>query len=48
MLKTIRRRLCSHTFSWSERRHGDVCVKCGQFRPEAETSGRTRPARLGT
>jgi hypothetical protein len=34
MFKAIRRRLCSHSFSWSERRHGDLCVKCGLFRPE--------------
>lgn len=34
MFKFIRRALCSHNFSWSERRKGQVCARCGLLRVE--------------
>lgn len=32
LLKTLRRRFCRHSFTWSERRRCEVCIKCGQTR----------------
>lgn len=36
MLKALKRRLCRHSFMWSERRQMEVCYHCGQARVAAE------------
>jgi len=33
MFKPLRRLICRHSFSWSERRQMEVCRKCGATRP---------------
>ena len=34
MLKFLRRLVCSHTYTWSERRAGHYCRDCGHFRAD--------------
>ncbi len=45
MFKTLRRALCAHNFSWSERRGGKVCARCGQFQAEAQGEAGPMPPR---